>query len=1167
MLTDEIKEIISDLTLMRMGQKVKYDKKFDTIQQQKYIDLYSYLIDDSNEYRCINEYLQLSNKFHNFQVSNNGIPFYWALISIIDASNESQPIKYLFGPASIGAENTPSFLFRSIYDQDKQIMDENADLMHNLGQVASLIRHNASDESAFRDLTSLREEVVYVSSGEIDYHLLKWCIKYLEGKGIDWENKAFKFYPIENYQALGLGERFEKRFIQNNNGELYFIDWLVEWGLSMRLSITGKIEYSWTPRGLDLLETLKVRSKKFEIDLQNLFTKLNNDCLSESKDTFQKEIHYIARFRSNIWSSRGILRFSHADFKINDNYIVYTSMIVKENLSKSLKITHENIKNRNFNSEISCRLLNTQSICRMLMGIEYNKIYVKKILPKIESQRDKYAAQSAISQVLARNMSHNIGSHVSYRATNGKVKKRATELEPNIKYNLNDFSQWLDYFSEKLDKYEIYRNEYLSDFDQSPRFVRFYQDLVLPFCENILVMDNIAAGEHLNYKNIYKNCLAIRCTIDGHEIMAEYPDLELMGKKSISDEEKICYPDYFPYLLRHKDFQEEDPEKYTLESAINNKKIVGASDVEICIHSEQAIYSILENFIRNSAKHKPKNSSDTLTIYLDLYKDGNDGNYTLLLRDDTSSVPAEQLYQEDGRNLGIYQRITQSLLDESGKPRRANWGFADMKINSFLLYNRVNDIEDNKLPTNFNLVAIKNNMDKNAKINLKDFNIIDNEHKTWLDQSSNYQFGYRIKLSPARKILYVGEFKDAKVQSVLEREGLVVVKSLPDMAHIKSDGLVAFQFVVIKEDFKLEEYLKIEYAVPGRILALKGYDDKGGHNSCVVKTKTPDIDTSSMEAMLVWCWQEWLISRNPEGINLYLYFDNVDVANIWSSVTMPHNLRCIVINNIEQQEKIMDNKVNILYNHHGGLFNQKFLGKEEYKIVLEQQDGDELLNFSTKHSNILFDKASEDFGLLNYPPNTLNEKKLSLFQLMDAATTNVFIIDERISEYAEDEFDKQKFQPKGIVTGNKIARTNWNMFAQGKMFCIHELENGEYCCDIGRELSPEDERLTLNFSKESMSFTSNIENLDEINKIRKDVLIIHRTYLDKEKIGMNPDDFLKLVKSKFGSVFITSGGGYPHNLSSNCKFIPFSVMESCINNRLSKTKLNNILQSSIKIMS
>ncbi|MBK7254024.1 MAG: hypothetical protein IPI04_08925 [Ignavibacteria bacterium] len=43
---------------------------------------------------------------------------------------------------------------------------------------------------------------------------------------------------------------------------------------------------------------------------------------------------------------------------------------------------------------------------------------------------------------------------------------------------------WIDYMSDKLDKYEIYRNEYLAEFDQAPRNLRFYEDVLMPFCEN-----------------------------------------------------------------------------------------------------------------------------------------------------------------------------------------------------------------------------------------------------------------------------------------------------------------------------------------------------------------------------------------------------------------------------------------------------------------------------------------------------------------------------------------------------------------------------------------------------------------------------------------------------------------------------------------------------------
>ncbi|MBK7254026.1 MAG: hypothetical protein IPI04_08935 [Ignavibacteria bacterium] len=51
---------------------------------------------------------------------------------------------------------------------------------------------------------------------------------------------------------------------------------------------------------------------------------------------------------------------------------------------------------------------------------------------------------------------------------------------------------------------------------------------------------------------------------------------------------------------------------------------------------------------------------------------------------DNVSEPKGSLLFGDKKNQGIYQRLNESLSDESGGVRRENWGFADIRINSFL---------------------------------------------------------------------------------------------------------------------------------------------------------------------------------------------------------------------------------------------------------------------------------------------------------------------------------------------------------------------------------------------------------------------------------------------------------------------------------------------------
>ena len=762
------------------------------------------------------------------------------------------------------------------------------------------------------------------------------------------------------------------------------------------------------------------------------------------------------------------------------------------------------------------------------------------------------ATRAAISQVMARNMSHNIGSHVSYRATNSQVKRRAREHKPDINTNTPVFADWLDYFGDRLDKYEIYRNEYLSDFDQSPKFLKFYKDLVLPFCENMFVMDNIAAGEHLHYESTNKNKLLVRCWINGEEIKAEYPSLSEMFPDSSGKRNNIVYPDNFPYLLKHKDFSDQSADKNSLESAINHKVTVGADDVEVCIHSEQAFYSILENFIRNSAKHNPKDGSD-LVVYLDLRTEPT--HYKLHIFDNRSQALPEVLFSRT-EPLGICQKIKQSLLDNLGRPRRANWGFADMKINSFLLFNSVDDFDDTRLHENFRLIAVG---DDGTTLTC-----VDDDTITSLDKGSPLRFGYQIKLSLARKVLWIGDF-NLDNKEVLESEGLQIVLNLDNISEElqKIEGLSSFQFVLINEELNHEKYLKFEEKLPGRVIVLQSRKGQSALDKPSLLTATAkDVPTVSMYAMLKWCWERWL-TREGRRINLYLYFENPTVADNWVGIRLQNGLKTVTVNSLQEQELLSDEVINIVYNHHGGAFKQALADGSLKLECPTDEEGNDLMNFITKHSIIFFGQGSEDFAALNYPPVKPEDKEMMIYQLMDAATTNVFVIDERISGYANQTMPSE-FSPNGIRIGTEELRTrNWYMYAAGKLFVAHEIKNRNAICFIGK-VQAKQEKLGLDITNDRINLYSDIAGFDA-EGLRKDVLIIHRTYLDKAKIGMDPKLFINMAKRQFGSVFITSGGGYPHNLEVRCRFIPFSTLESCVNSRLSKNKLNNVLKSNIKL--
>jgi hypothetical protein len=256
-----------------------------------------------------------------------------------------------------------------------------------------------------------------------------------------------------------------------------------------------------------------------------------------------------------------------------------------------------------------------------------------------------------------------------------------------------------------------------------------------------------------------------------------------------------------------------------------------------------------------------------------------------------------------------------------------------------------------------------------------------------------------------------------------------------------------------------------------------------------------------------------------------------------------------------------------VYSHHGGAFDNG--------LHCEQNSaGDEVLNFVEKHSIVHFDNGSADFSTLHYPPDNPDKKILLAYELMDAATTNIFVMDERVTDYASNQVI-DKFRLNGVKLPD-VAGKNWLMYAANKVFVTHQITNGEMQpCNIGEKQS-ENKCLicaityhkladgSINMAKSKIEFSTKIRNFTTANSLRKDVLIIHRTYIDEVKVGINAEEFLALAKKEFGTVIVTSGGGKPHNLKADCKFIPFSQIEACISTRVAKNKLNNLVQTNIK---
>ncbi|MDI9338417.1 MAG: hypothetical protein QM539_08325, partial [Alphaproteobacteria bacterium] len=488
--------------------------------------------------------------------------------------------------------------------------------------------------------------------------------------------------------------------------------------------------------------------------------------------------------------------------------------------------------------------------------------------------------------------------------------------------DLPEVIAWIDFMSEKIDLLEIERNEFLADYDLSPKNLMFYQDIILPMCENTLFLDNIAQSENICYEDYNKNRLIIKVFVNGSELTCNYNNL-----CDIDNLNCINYPYNFPYFVKHKlndsikdenifnDFKnnfykislESDKHKHlktqqfyfkTLKEAFNVKEICG-NDIEVCLSSEHSLYSIIENFIRNSAKHNKRTleNGQNLEIIININdkieKDKIDSDYfTFQIYDNVSNTSKDTL-----------NKINESIKEETIKNQglvEKNMGILDLKINAFLLKTR-DEITEEKLKETIKII-VKDNNNKEFK-----------EFKELIQNNNDntYNFGYEFKLCKPKKILWINkDFKNENKNGITYSNSFnFLINNSNSHNDNETTSLANYQFAIIELNtliaLKIEdkfEYDKILCLLPHRVLIngeLKDFEDFEKLNKdeniqiidelinnkrifCIHKPINKPIDDDNT-SILISCWENWLrkwISKDKKGM-LYIYLENNELVVNW----------------------------------------------------------------------------------------------------------------------------------------------------------------------------------------------------------------------------------------------------------------------------------------------
>lgn len=277
---------------------------------------------------------------------------------------------------------------------------------------------------------------------------------------------------------------------------------------------------------------------------------------------------------------------------------------------------------------------------------------------KFDMQRE--AMKSAVSTIMARNMSHNVGSHILDSLSTESIS--VSEDRVLFKY----IQQRMDYIAQISTE--------IPEWTSSAWFV---SNIMRGFYKQKHLLDYIAKSEGLS----------------GYYWGEEEKDNKIIIKLETKDNDRGEWITIIPK-----------------EDSVSNMK-----DIQLAIPGGvigyHAFYTILENIIRNSAKHdwsKEKQGNLEITIQIE---DSPDEDYVLFrIFDNVTNVYkdseadgnslVEQLkdvlredFCNDKQKMPLHQKINcylvDSLIDEgSGNLKRENWGIAEMEISAGYLNQR-----------------------------------------------------------------------------------------------------------------------------------------------------------------------------------------------------------------------------------------------------------------------------------------------------------------------------------------------------------------------------------------------------------------------------------------------------------------------------------------------
>lgn len=814
-------------------------------------------------------------------------------------------------------------------------------------------------------------------------------------------------------------------------------------------------------------------SAQFELSLDPPFPVSESDRIrlsdlnkvSEFWTTWHKILEKHNLGRSTLWT---YIRVSKENDQGNLTEVLSSAFIVFDGCLKSSEKTHklQSITNKRIQD----------ALYKLTLDLFNLEIY-------------RQATRAAISQVMARNMSHNIGSHVLSRM----------EAPSNNEYQGFTLNTITTNKHEKLtaifNSYLKSRMDFLADITTGVPTIEnskwFYKELLSGIDKNRLLLNKISGIGGFYYRikaiNFAENSSGVEVSENENDLMVSIPN-DVLG----------CH----------------------------------------------AFYTIIENIIRNCAKHggkgdKGKTSQNPLNICINIkeceeqqgnelyeitiYDDGedlNDSNPIFIEEKKENAKYKKYFTNENGEKYFTEQngkisvkpldklvfdqnyRLNQSVLKD-GALRQGAWGLIEMDASAaYLRKIPVEQIDEDIYDINLRQTPeAKESYYPEKVINPEFINIL---KAVAVDERF---LGYRLFMFKPREILIIDEIgfykniDDSKRKELL-KSGILICSLSETEGYFKynSEKVYNHKIVVILSDRSDEIAKKNMTGLSRRILKINSEE--------IEKLATLQLLTNPLIYKKE-IWKLYITSTNYSFYNDYTGFKYFDFIEKITNDSSPYGAN---------------------YFDHGEGYS---CSEIEYKEI----------------------KYSAVEGFMPTPGD-----EIKLIQFIESIHNNIVVIDERIQEYAEYGEYKPK-NGKNIKISDIYKHTN-----------IY-VPKSKSECNLGlQSFDDEYSKILAVFEqqKEACFFVVHlgiIEKLIESHNKKEEIKKKYNKDRDIEIADFLNDLIFVPNKISYNRLIIISGRGTPHNLPPNTRYLNYSIISQYMIDLRFKYLLSEAVFSSRKIKS